>query len=99
MLPMKGYNTSVEYLGKQQLVLPKEITGGLRDVLRFHAAGSFGNHETDYNAILIMFETISKNAQGFDQRNMVSVKVSRLSKNKLLVSNLCSGDTTEIALK
>lgn len=87
------------YLGKQQLVLPKELTGGVRDVSRFHAAGSFAGHETNYNAVLITFEAISKDARGFDQRNMVNILVSASGNNTVLVKDLCTGDTSILNLK
>ncbi|KKO89221.1 hypothetical protein AAW12_24205 [Sphingobacterium sp. Ag1] len=87
------------FLGEQKLVLPKELTGGVRDISQFHAAGSFGNHETDYNAVLIVFEGISKNENGFEQRHMVSIKVSPLTINKLLLTNMCSGQATEMIIK
>ncbi|WP_168928011.1 hypothetical protein, partial [Chitinophaga terrae (ex Kim and Jung 2007)] len=87
------------FLGDQKLVLPKDLTGGVRDISQFHAAGSFGNHETDYNAVIIVFEAISKNENGFDERNMVSVKVTPQTQNELMVTNLCTGQTTGIHMK
>ncbi|WP_336960715.1 hypothetical protein [Chryseobacterium contaminans] len=85
------------YLGEKKLVLPKEISGGVREISQFHAAGSFGNYETDYNSVLIMFEAISKSTQGFDERNMVSIKATALTKNKLLLANLSNGEIAEIS--
>lgn len=87
------------YLEGQKLVLPKEITGGVHEVSQFYAAGSFGNHETDYNAVLIVFEAISKNENGFNERNMVRVKVTPKTKNELMVTNLCNGQTTKTLLQ
>ncbi|WBV60124.1 hypothetical protein PFY12_13910 [Chryseobacterium camelliae] len=77
----------------------EELTGGVRDISQFHAAGSFGNHETDYNTVLIVFEAISKNENGFDQRNMVSIKVTPKTQNELMVTNLCTGQTARIYMK
>ena len=88
------------YYGNQKLVLPKEMTGGVRDVSQFHSAGGFGNHETNYDTILIHFEAFVKNAAGFEERNIVSMSIRPVpgKEGKFIVTNLCSGATAELEI-
>lgn len=82
------------FLGKHQLILPKEITGGERDISRFHAAGAYGNHETNYDSVLIVYEALAKDERGFDQRKMITIQVTFGGDNKIQLTDICTGQTT-----
>lgn len=96
--PAGNYQYFEVYNGDRALVLPKEMTGGVRDVSHFHAAGGFGPHETNYDTVLITFEAFVKDERGFEQRNLVSITVRPEPgrTGKLLLTNLCSGQTAEL---
>lgn len=99
----RDFNTGTDhyfevYYGEQKLVLPKEMTGGLRDVSRFHAAGGFNSGETNYDSVLIIFEAFSEDQRGFEQRNLVSVIVRPEpgQTGKITIANLCTGRIAEL---
>lgn len=89
------------YYGDLKLVLPKEMTGGVREVSRFHAAGGHGPHETNYDTVLLVFEAFVKDERGFEQRSMVSLSIrpETGSTGNFSVTNLCNGQTALLAIE
>jgi hypothetical protein len=85
----------------KQLVLPKEMTGGVGEISQFHAAGAFDAGQTNYGSVVLIFEARIQKADGFEERNMVSLFIrtdnSRL--NQLEVVNLCTGKTATISFE
>ncbi|HEX6426484.1 MAG TPA: hypothetical protein VF008_02315 [Niastella sp.] len=89
------------YLGSRKLVLPKELTGGSREVSRFIAAGAHNSGETNYDAVMIVCEGSVKNERGFEERQQMSLMVRAIGTNgnKLEVNNLCNGKTATLTLE
>ncbi len=97
--PAGKYHYFEVYYGNQKLVLPKELTGGAREVSQFHAAGGHGPHETNYDTVLIVFEGFTKDARSFEQRSIVSISVRPETGHgdSLRITNLCNGQTALLA--
>jgi len=89
------------YYGNRQLVLPKDITGGVRDVSRFLAAGAYDAGATDYDTVLILFETSTKDERGFEQRGQTSISVRPEpgQTGQLIVTDLNTGKSFNLTLK
>ncbi len=89
------------YYGDKQLILPAEMTGGLREVSSFVAAGSYDAGATNYDAIFIIFESYSKDQRGFEQRGQMSIAVRPEPGHtgQFIVTNLCNGKTVTLEIE
>jgi hypothetical protein len=89
------------YYGKTQLVLPREMTGGVRDVCRFLAAGAYDAGAAFYDSVLILFETATKDERGFEQRGQMSISVRPEPgrTGQLIVTDLNTGNSFNLTLK
>lgn len=89
------------YYGEHKLILPKEMTGGHRDISRFLSAGSYNSSETNYDSVLIIFESLVKDEKRAVEHGTVSITVRATGRNleQLEVMNLCTGKITILSLK
>lgn len=89
------------YHGEHKLILPKEMTGGYRDISQFLTAGTYNAGETNYDSVLIIFESLVKDEKGFVQRDRVSITVKAMDKNskQLEVMNICTGKIAILTLE
>lgn len=83
----------------EKLVLPKEITGGVRDVEQFKAVSGYEMQETNNDAVLIVFEGYFMKENGFEERQVITILVRPASGNKdeLEIHNMQNGQIAVMA--
>lgn len=98
--PAGIYHYFEVFYGDRKLVLPKEMTGGIRDVSRFLTAGGYDNSETHYDSVLITFQSFTKDEHGFEQRGTVNISIRPNDNDgkSFAIYNLCTGKTATLEL-
>ncbi|HEU4496527.1 MAG TPA: hypothetical protein VFR70_05715, partial [Flavobacterium sp.] len=79
----------------QKLVLPKEITGGYKEISQFITASAIGAHETNNDCVLIVFEQLIKKENGFMEHGpyITLLVQANIHTNELTLHNTCNGQT------
>lgn len=79
------------YYKDRQLILPKEITDGRREIREFISAAAVENRSSQFGTVLVIFEGQFANEDDLYYRAFVTLHIRPGPGNDLLVTNPCNG--------
>ena len=86
------------YYKNRQLVLPKEITDGRREVSEFVAATAIDNRSSQFGMVTVTFEGDFAREDGVPYRAFVTLHIRPGKGDELMVTNPCSEKESEFFL-
>lgn len=88
------------YFNNIKLILPKELTGGIRDIDQFVSASGFESSATQNDTVLIVFEGFAKKENGSEERAFVTVLArAPTNKGELTIYNLCNNRQAQLSIE